>query len=98
VQGALKWLEKNYTMDENPGMGAEGQYYYYRLLAKALHAFGEKEIAGNNWASDLVDKLVALQKEDGSWVNTADRWHEGDPALVTAYTLEALSLAMRELK
>jgi squalene-hopene/tetraprenyl-beta-curcumene cyclase len=40
---------------------------------------------------------VALQRPDGSWVNPQGRWFEGDPALVTAYALEALSIAIEEV-
>jgi squalene-hopene/tetraprenyl-beta-curcumene cyclase len=98
VKGALQWIEKNYTVDENPGIGGDGQYYYYRLMAKALAAYGQKDIGGHAWAVDLADKLVSLQNEDGSWVNAKDRWHEGDPALVTAYALEALRTAMGEIE
>ena len=98
VKGALAWIEKNYSVEENPGLGQQGQFYYYRVLAKALEAWGEKEIGGHDWARDLADKLVSLQKPDGSWVNTADRWQEGDPVLVTAYSLDALSRAMKALK
>ena len=98
VKGALGWIEKNYSVEENPGVGQQGQYYYYRVLAKALEAWGEDEIAGHNWARDLADKLVSLQKPDGSWLNPADRWQEGDPVLVTAYSLDALSRATRRVK
>ncbi|MFZ4767891.1 MAG: prenyltransferase/squalene oxidase repeat-containing protein, partial [Roseimicrobium sp.] len=28
VQAALQWLAENYTLDENPGMGQEGKFYY----------------------------------------------------------------------
>lgn len=97
VRGALKWIEANYTLDENPGIGGDGQYYYYRLFARALRAWGEPRLAGHDWAKDLADKLVALQRADGSWHNPKDRWHEGDPTLVTAYALEALSTAINEL-
>jgi squalene-hopene/tetraprenyl-beta-curcumene cyclase len=98
VQGALSWIELNYTVDENPGIGKQGQYYYYRVMSRALSALGRKEIAGRDWARDLADKLVSLQKEDGSWTNEADRWHEGDPSLVTAYCIEAMSLAVDAMK
>lgn len=98
VKGALDWIEKNYTVDENPGVGKQGRFYYYRVLAKALEAWGADEIAGRRWAADLADKLVALQRPDGSWLNTADRWQEGDPALVTAYSLDALTRAMKALR
>ncbi len=96
VAAALGWIKNNYTLEENPGIGTDGQYYYYRVFARALSAWGQREVAGHDWARDLADKLVELQNADGSWVNPDPkvRWFEGDPALVTAYALEALSLAM----
>ena len=95
VKGAIGWIERNYTVEENPGIGKQGQFYYYRVFAKALEAWGADEIAGNSWAQDLADKLVSMQKPDGSWMNDEPRWQEGDATLVTAYSLDALSRAMR---
>ena len=37
---ALKWLENSYNLDENPGMGIQGLYYYYQAMSKALSAMG----------------------------------------------------------
>ena len=39
--------------------------------------------------------LVAAQRPDGSWVNAADRWQEGQPELVTAYAVLALEEAIK---
>jgi squalene-hopene/tetraprenyl-beta-curcumene cyclase len=44
-----------------------------------------------DWRRDLGEKLLASQREDGSWVNDNGRWMESNPVLVTAYTV--LSLA-----
>ncbi len=96
VSGALSWIENNWTLDENPGIGEQGVYYYYRVFARAHGAFGEKEVGGHDWAKELADKLLALQKDDGSWANPNGRWMEDDPALATAYALEALSIAIEE--
>lgn len=96
VKAAYEWIQKHYTLDDNPGMGPQGLYYYYHTFAKALSAFGVDELTDNegkthNWRAELTDKLVALQNEDGSWVNAAPRWMEADPNLVTAYGLLTLS-------
>ena len=40
VKLALKWLENSYSLDENPGMGVQGLYYYYQAMSKALSAMG----------------------------------------------------------
>jgi len=42
-------------------------------------------------AGELAATILAKQKPDGSWVNDNKRWMEGDPNLVTAYALLALS-------
>ena len=45
----------------------------------------------HDWRAELVAALAKRQNPDGSWVNPADRFMEGDPNLVTAYGLLALA-------
>ena len=98
VTAVFDWLRSTYTLEENPGMGADGLYYYYQMMSKALAAHGTEilELADGKqvaWGSALALKLIDLQQGDGSWVNASGRWWEKDPALVTAYsvlTLETL--------
>jgi squalene-hopene/tetraprenyl-beta-curcumene cyclase len=101
VKAALAWLSKNYDVSQNPGMGNTGLYYYYHTFAKALDAAGKDSFTGSdgaahNWRAELVDELAKRQNDDGSWVNEATRWLEGDPNLVTAYSLLALSYCKPE--
>jgi squalene-hopene/tetraprenyl-beta-curcumene cyclase len=96
VKAAHEWIEKHYTLDENPGMGGQGLYYYYHTFAKALATLGGDTILTDDgkehdWRAELAQKLIDTQQEDGSWVNSTPRWLEGDPNLVTAYAV--LSLA-----
>ncbi len=96
VAAATEWISQFYTLDENPGMGQQGLFYYYHTFAKALAAlevdkFEEADGTTHDWRSELADHLISIQQDNGSWVNTADRWYEGDPNLVTAYSLLALS-------
>jgi squalene-hopene/tetraprenyl-beta-curcumene cyclase len=96
VKAAYEWIRKHYTLDENPGMGAQGLYYYYHTFAKALATIGDEQIIDANgtshdWRAELAQQLVSTQKDDGSWINATTRWLEGDPNLVTAYSLLALS-------
>jgi len=96
VEAALKWVQKHYDLDENPGMGTAGLYYYYHTFAKALDAVGEDKItdsSGNqhNWRQDLINELATRQQPGGSWLNENERWLESDPNLVTGYVLLALS-------
>ena len=95
VVAAKEWLERNYNIKENPNMGAQGLYYYYHTMAKALAAAGRptlKTAAGEvDWKNDLAVQILSLQKTDGSWVNEgSNRWMEDDPVLVTCYSLLAL--------
>lgn len=103
VQAALQWLSENYVLDENPGMGAEGLYYYYHTMAKALSVAGIEKLKTKtgtvDWREALGRKLIALQSAEGSWVNTGSgRWMESSPVLVTAYTVLALEHVHRALE
>ena len=103
VEQALGWIRDHYTLERNPGMpehmDQQGLYYYYVTFARALRGWGSTTIEADgearDWANDLVDALVSRQREDGSWLNEADRWMEGDPNLVTGYALLALQEAIR---
>lgn len=92
---AKTWIEHNYTLDENPGMGSDGFYYYLVAFSKALDAAEMDTVAGRNWRSDLVTKLTSLQNDDGSFRPIDDRWMETDPELITAYSMIALQHALR---
>ncbi len=99
---ARDWLTRHYTLEENPGQGAQGLYYYYHLMAKGLTALQIAEIKTPdgrtvNWRADLAAKLLSLQKPDGSWNSENARWMEKDPNLVTTYCLLALTYAAEQL-
>ncbi len=101
VKKVVGFLEENFTLKKNINTkddGQQGRFGYYRALAKALSAYGEKTFAGKKWSQALTEELLSLQQEDGSWVNPVDRWQEGDPALATGYALTALALAQRPMK
>jgi len=103
VKSAFHWIANNYTVDENPGMGEQGLYYYYHMMAKALRLCGRPIITdaeGNkhNWARDLAEKVISLRGEDGSWANENPRWGEADPVIATSYAVRTLSLCFEELK
>ena len=96
VRSAAAWAARHWTVEENPGAGQAGLFYYYTILAKSLALFTQGgEFAGADgaaidWKGDLVRKLAALQKEDGSWANENNTFWENDAALVTAYSLLTL--------
>ena len=97
VIAAMTFISKNYSLEDNPGMGKAGLYYYYHTFAKALSA-AEIEVIDDEsgtphaWREELSRTLIESQQSDGSWVNSdSDRWMEGDRQLVTAYALLALA-------
>jgi len=106
VKSAFDWAEKHWTLNENPGIGQEGLFYFYNVLSKGLAAYGQDTITledGSklNWRAELIKKLVSLQKIDpktgaGYWINENGRWWEADPILVTSYSLIALEVALSE--
>ena len=101
VQAAVRWIKENYTLEENPPIGAQGLYYYYHTMSKALTLYGEPIITDSNgvqhnWYEELAHKLLELQKEDGSWTNPEDRWMEALPILATTYAVLALSIGYPE--
>jgi squalene-hopene/tetraprenyl-beta-curcumene cyclase len=96
VTAAVSWIQRHYTLEENPGMGQQGVFYYYQMFAKALDAIGKDELiddagVAHPWRAELTQHLLQLQQDNGSWVNTNPRWYEGDPNLATAYALLALA-------
>lgn len=100
VKKAFEWIRKNYTVDSHPGMkpGTQTLYYYYFSMAKCLSVYGIDEVEDakgvkHDWRADIRQALKKRQKDDGQWVNETDRWMEGDPNLVTGYSLIALSYA-----
>lgn len=103
VSAVFDWLRRNYTLSENPGMGAQGLFYYFHTMAKALTAYGVDELElpnGNtvSWRKELAMRVINLQQANGSWINEDQgRWWEKDPALVTAYAVLTLELIERGL-
>ena len=102
VQAALGWIQSHWTLEHNPNMPErqtqEGLFFYYHVFSRALRAWGEDVItssdgAPHNWRDELTAQLARLQRPDGSWVNEADRYFEGVPALTTAYSVLALQEA-----
>ncbi|HEV3120696.1 MAG TPA: prenyltransferase/squalene oxidase repeat-containing protein [Isosphaeraceae bacterium] len=96
VKAAYDYIRQHYSLDENPGLGQAGLYYYYHTFAKALALLGKPTLVdssgrSHDWRAELVEALAKRQNANGSWVNPADRFMEGDPNLVTAYGLLALA-------
>lgn len=100
VQSAKDWAARHWSLDENPGMGQEGLYYFFNVLTKSLTAAGDEILTRPDgtavtWREEVARKLIALQKPEGFWVNENNRWWEGDPNLVTSYILLTLASVLK---
>ena len=102
VKAAMDWIGRYWTLEFNPNMPAkqskQGLFYYYHVFGRAFQTWGEDVVADHvgrkhDWRRELVEKLADIQRDDGSWINEADRWMEGHPALTTAYAMLALQAA-----
>ena len=96
VKAARDWIEAHYAVDENPGMGSSGLYYYFHTFAAALDASGlnsvqDAEGTSHDWQKELALELAQRQNKDGSWSNENARWFENDKNLATSFALLALS-------
>jgi squalene-hopene/tetraprenyl-beta-curcumene cyclase len=101
VKAAHEFITKHYNLDENPGLGQRGLYYYYQTFAKTLALINKPVLVDSSgtehdWRADLVAALAKRQEANGSWVNGTDGFMEGDANLVTAYGLIALAHTRRK--
>ena len=100
VVAVMDWLRAHYSLEENPGLGAQGYFYYLHLMTKALNAAGVDVLETRDgkkidWRRDVAMQLINRQKADGSWQNDNGRWWEKDPTLVTAYGVLTLEIIYR---
>jgi len=101
VKAAINYIKNHYTLDENPGQGQRGLYYYYHTFARAMALVGQPTLVDrqgkeHDWRADLVAALAKRQEANGGWVNRDDRFMEGDPNIVTSFAMLALAAARRK--
>jgi squalene-hopene/tetraprenyl-beta-curcumene cyclase len=101
VKAAISYIKNHYTLDENPGQGQRGLYYYYHTFARAMALLGQPTLVDgqgkeHDWRADLVAALAKRQEANGGWVNRDDRFMEGDPNIVTSFAMLALAAARRK--
>jgi squalene-hopene/tetraprenyl-beta-curcumene cyclase len=109
VKTAWSWVRSNWTVDEHPGLSANGPehardgiFYYYNTLAKALAVYGEptivdKKSVSHDWRVELTKKLASIQKSDGSFAGEK-KWMEDNPVISTAFAALALQELQQDLK
>ena len=103
VKSTLDWAGKHWSLEENPGIGEQGIYFFYDIISRALTAAKVESLPREgaeavDWRRELIEKLLALQRADGSFANANSRFWENDPVLVTAYSMITLEFATGLLK
>ena len=102
VKAAVAWLKDNYRLDQNPGQGTAGLFYYYHTLASSLETARIAEISdaegdAHAWQQELIAELAKRQAADGSWANENQQWFENDKNLATSFALMALAYCGRPI-
>jgi hypothetical protein len=103
VKGAVDWIRRHYSLEENYPRGKAGLFYYYHTFGKAMAALGEDTFTDakgvkHDWRKDLFEALKKQQKADGSWANENPSFGEGNPDLATAFALLTLSYCQQGKK
>ena len=70
VKAALGYIAKNYTLEENPGGGQRGLYYYYLMFARAMAALGkptftDAEGKEHDWKAELAGRWPSARTPAG---------------------------------
>ncbi|MBY0522011.1 MAG: terpene cyclase/mutase family protein [Gemmataceae bacterium] len=96
---ALEWIQKEYSVDKNPGTpgdGMRGYYLWLKMLTEALTRAGvdtivESDKKTHDWKAEVTAALISKQSKEGSWANKSPAWMESNADLATAWALMALS-------
>ena len=100
VRAAMNWMRQHWTLEENPGLGQQGYYYYLYTMARALRTSQRNEITSidgvrHDWRAEMTAAIMTRQQTDGSWINKTDRWLEGNRDLATIYAILALEETLK---
>lgn len=94
IKKAVRWLDKNFSITENPN---ESNWYFYYLygLERVGRILDTEFIGKHEWYPLGAAQLVKTQKDDGSWVGEGE---EKDPRLATSFALLFLTRATPTLR
>lgn len=94
VRDGLAWLDRHWTLAENPGKKEDWRYYYLYGIERVGRILGLEFIGGHEWYPEGAKVLVNAQGADGSWVGSGS---EADPRLATSFALLFLTRATESL-
>ena len=71
VQAVERWISQNYTLEENPGVGTDGYYYFLLAFSRAMDARGQATInvLKPNTGEDASAPVRGQPSESRNWAN-----------------------------
>ena len=72
IDSGFAWLDRNFTVETNPGGNGRWHYYYLYGLERACEINGTKMLNGKRWYTEGAELLLAQQHQDGSWTGIVD--------------------------
>jgi hypothetical protein len=102
VDGGLRWLGQNFTVDRNPTVPindghSNALYYFLYSLERTGRITGRRFIGVNDWYRAGTARLLGQQQVDGSWRNASGAFGEGDVLVTTSMALLFLSKGLRPI-
>jgi len=69
IRDALAWMQKNFAVTHNPGLGFQGPWHFYYLYGlERMGILAHTRFLGPiDWYLEGADYLLHEQKEDGHW-------------------------------
>jgi len=108
VVAARNWLIQHFQNGAHPGsypadrayLQPSLDFYYAASVARAFRQvqIDDSSLSQGRWATRLADRLLTLQRKDGSWSNPAVDVREDDPLIATSFALRALQDCVNELR
>jgi len=67
IDDGLNWLAENFSVDANPGLGANWFHYWLFCVERVGLASGLKHFGRHDWYAAGAERLLETQNGDGSW-------------------------------
>lgn len=95
IDKALAWLERNFSVQQNPGTPFWLSYYLY-ALERAGRLTAHRHIGEHDWYREGAPMLVDTQLPLGEWRSDLDfEYEHDDPIVSTAFSLMFLAKGRR---
>jgi hypothetical protein len=68
IRDGLAWMQKNFSVDGNPGAGADWTHFYYLYGLERAGILGRLRFIGpHDWYREGAEHLLKAQEPHGSW-------------------------------